>query len=433
MGNNLKIFILVLFGWHLTLFPQNQFVSNEIQFNRLTIEQGLSQSLVFDIHQDDEGYLWFATQDGLNRFDGYSFKIYRNRLNDLNSLSHNDVHAIDRDSTGNLWLATAGGGLNLFDKLTGKFTSYRSRIDDPNSLSNDHLVSLLVDRSGVVWIGTDGNGLDRFDPKTNKFINYYIAEESALEFKSNIISNIFEDSQGRLWIGSEQGLYLFDHETGDFKYQQLLSADQRVKVSAIVEDDHRNLWIGLDGFGLIKFNPAKSEISHFSLVANSDINPSIKKIRTLTLLQSGKIALGTYGGGLGIFNPLTEELTVFNNNPNRPSTLSDDHIFTLFQDQSRILWMGTFRGIDKLDLKPRKFGHFKLTVSGENASAYGQSEQSNFVLSIIKDKDDNIWFGTLGAGLYRINQKLESVENYRQQSGDKFGLKDNYIWSLLNY
>ncbi len=124
MRTMLRLLILFLLFITGTAVSQTAFLTSTAEIDHLTIEQGLSQSLVFDIYQDKEGYLWFATQDGLNRYDGYSFKVFRNQIDDSTSISHNDVHAITGDNKGNLWLATAGGGLNKYDTKSGIFTSY---------------------------------------------------------------------------------------------------------------------------------------------------------------------------------------------------------------------------------------------------------------------------------------------------------------------
>ena len=141
----------------------------DLQFEHLMIEDGLSQSTVFDIIQDSEGFLWFATQDGLNRYDGYSFKIYYSDANITNSITDNNIQVIREDSFGNLWIGTAGGGLNKFNRKAGAFTVYKYDQNDPSSIRSNHVTSILIDNNGIIWIGTLGGGLNKLDPYTEEF------------------------------------------------------------------------------------------------------------------------------------------------------------------------------------------------------------------------------------------------------------------------
>jgi len=400
------------------------------KFDHITIEQGLSQSLVFDIYQDNEGYLWFATQDGLNRYDGYTFKIYRNQMDDSTSLSHNDVHGIVGDKDGNLWVTTAGGGLNHFDKKSGLFTRYLSEIDNPQSLSSDLLNGICIDDSGRLWIGTQGGGLNLYNPKSDEFIRYKILSESSDNLLSNLINCIFEDSKQRLWIGSERGLYKFKPENGQFDFINLFKNNTYHKVSSIIEDKSGILWIGVEGKGLVRYNPDDDQIKHYDLVSKGPKQEFSNRIRTLFYLSSGQIALGTFGAGLIIFNPESESWFLFQNTSGSIGAISNDHVFTVFEDRGHIMWIGSFKGVDKLDLKPKKFNHFKIANTQDIAKGLDAGDQVNFILSILKDSENNTWCGTLGAGLYRFEGNSNRKVNYTANSVKPSGLKDNYIWSL---
>jgi ligand-binding sensor domain-containing protein len=265
LQNSLTFIVLFLTLASSPGLSQTVAITPSAKFDHLTIEQGLSQSLVFNIYQDIEGFLWFATQDGLNRYDGYTFRIYRNRINDSTSISHNDIRGIVGDASGNLWLSTAGGGLNQFETRSGIFKHYYSEINNPQSLSTDLLNSLCLDDSGMLWIGTQGGGLNLFNTKLKTIKRYLISAESHENILSNIINCIFEDSKQQLWIGSEQGLYKFSREKGQFDYVNLLSNNDGFKVSSIVEDEAGIFWIGVEGRGLIRFNPESYEIKYYYL------------------------------------------------------------------------------------------------------------------------------------------------------------------------
>jgi signal transduction histidine kinase/ligand-binding sensor domain-containing protein len=409
---------------------QTPILTPKAKFDHLTIEHGLSQSLVFDIYQDNEGYLWFATQDGLNKYDGYTFKIYRNQIVDSTSISHNDVHGIAGDNEDNLWVTTAGGGINHFNKKSGIFTRYRSEIDNPQSLSSDLLNSLCIDDSGMLWIGTQGGGLNLFNPKSEKFSRFFISSESGANLLSNLINCIFEDSKQQLWIGSERGLYTFSRENGQFHFVNLFSNDEYNKVSSIIENESGILWIGVEGRGLIRFNPDNDQIKHYDLNSGAEKHQFANKIRTLYQLSNGQIAIGTYGAGLYIFNPETESWFAFRNNSGDSGAISHDHVFAVFEDCSKILWIGTFKGVDKLDIKPPKFAYHRLVNDREKATSLDKGDQANFILSVLKDKENNTWCGTLGAGLYRIDGNSKRTVIYNASPLNASGLTDNYIWAL---
>ena len=172
-----------------------------VRFEHFTSENGLSQNAGLDIFQDSRGYLWIGTQDGLNRYDGYSFKIYKHDPDDPTSLSHNSILEIAEDPDGSLWIGTWGGGLNHYNPITEEFTSYRNNPNDPATISDNTVTSIKRDSRGNLWIGTL-NGLDRFDAKTSTFNHFVNNPDNANSLSSNVISLIFEDSNGQLWIGT---------------------------------------------------------------------------------------------------------------------------------------------------------------------------------------------------------------------------------------
>jgi ligand-binding sensor domain-containing protein len=144
----------------------------EPKFEHLSIEQGLSQNSVYCIVQDIRGFMWFGTLDGLNKYDGYSFTVYKHDPKDLQSLSSNDINSIYEDQSGVLWIGTISGGLNKFDREKETFTHYKHDPDNPQSLSGNDVLSIYEDQTGVLLIGTDGGGLNKFDREKETFTHY---------------------------------------------------------------------------------------------------------------------------------------------------------------------------------------------------------------------------------------------------------------------
>jgi ligand-binding sensor domain-containing protein len=171
-------------------------------FQRYTVEDGLSHSTINCILQDQQGFMWFGTDDGLNRFDGYSFKVYRNDPEDPDSLSHNMIMGLVEDSQGYLWIGTYGGGLDRFDPQTQIFTHFRHLPEDPGSLSDDRVRSLILDRSGVLWIATHGGGVSALNPGSSKFDVLGPDPEDPGSAKGWLVDKIYEDREGGLWIGT---------------------------------------------------------------------------------------------------------------------------------------------------------------------------------------------------------------------------------------
>ena len=192
-----------------------------VRFLHLSQEDGLSQNAGLAFLQDSHGFVWIGTQDGLNRYDGRTFTVYKNDPDNPTSLSHNAINALMEDRDGQIWIGTWGGGLNRFDPRTQQFTRFQTDPDNPLSVSNDNVTSLLQDKAGTIWVGTL-SGLDRFDPQSNGFTHYRSDPNDPTTLGSDAVSTIFEDSRGALWIGTGgfsvagAGLSQLDRATGKF-------------------------------------------------------------------------------------------------------------------------------------------------------------------------------------------------------------------------
>ncbi|MCP4405946.1 MAG: hypothetical protein GY801_52715 [bacterium] len=167
----------------------------EIRFERITQEQGLSYHYVNDVIQDRRGFLWIATGNGLNRYDGYHCKVYHKE----DGLSDEHVRAMYEDAHGIFWLTTEAGGLNRFDPVTEQFTHYMHDPDDPTTISDNDIRSMFVDRAGILWLGTRNAGLNRFDPVTETVTRYRHDPDDPAGIGGDYVEAIFEDAHGVLW------------------------------------------------------------------------------------------------------------------------------------------------------------------------------------------------------------------------------------------
>ena len=203
----IKIIMLLIIILNLSIYAHAQ--QHSIRFHRISIEDGLSQSDVYCILQDRKGFMWFGTEDGLNRYDGYNFKVYKHDSENPHSLSNNQVYSIHEDRSGTLWIGTNGGGLNQFDPVSKTFIRYRHDPNKQESLSSDQVNNILEDSYGNLWIGTWGGGLDLFDRKEQIFIHY----DNKYAHSYPQIFSILEDHRKILWIGSSNGLFKYDRKT----------------------------------------------------------------------------------------------------------------------------------------------------------------------------------------------------------------------------
>jgi len=225
-----------------------------VEFERVSPEQGLSQSSVHCILQDQQGFMWFGTSDGLNKYDGYSFTVYKYDPEDRYSLSDNMVRAIYEDREGVLWVGTRDGGLDRFERETGRFIRYQYNANEPTTLGSNYVFSIHEDHWGTLWIGTNGGGLNRFDPETERFTRHQHRISDAASLTSDRVLSVYEDRAGVLWVGTNNGLDRFDRETETFVHFQNDPDDPHSLSSKIVlaiyEGRAGELWIGTGGGGL---------------------------------------------------------------------------------------------------------------------------------------------------------------------------------------
>ncbi|MCB0024392.1 MAG: hypothetical protein KDD91_15260, partial [Caldilinea sp.] len=286
------------------------------RFERLGLEDGLSQNAVLAMLQDRHGFLWFGTQDGLNRYDGYTFVVYKNDPDDSNSLSLNSVLALHEDDDGTLWIGTWGGGLNHFDPQSNLWLRYRHDEADPASLCGDTVTALLDDGAGTLWVGTNEGGLCAFDRESRTFTPYRHHSADSSSIASNAISVLALDGDGSLWVG-----------TGGF---------------------------GIPGAGLDRFDPQRGEFRHFRHDVLDNKSLSNNTISAVLPNADGTLWVGTggfslSGAGLNHFDPATGSAVRYQHDPADPASLASDDVIDLYRDSAGDLWIGTWGGgVDRL-------------------------------------------------------------------------------------
>ena len=411
-----------------------------IQFEHLTIEDGLSQNAGLAIFQDSQGFLWIGSQDGLNRYDGYTFKVFKHDPDDPNSISHNSILSITEDHEGYLWVGTWSGGLNRFDRITETFVRYRHDPDQPSSLSHDVVTSIKEDTRGVLWVGTLG-GLDRYRPEQDAFDHFTHDPSDSSSLSSNAISVIFEDSLSQLWIGTGafgvegSGLSRFNPATGKAVHYRHDNSDPASlasnNISAIYEAPDGTFWIATGGFslhgaGLDQFDPRTGTAQHFS--HNQQIADSLSTNDLMALWgdSSGMLWVGTWANGLNLMDlSAPGHFIHYQNDPYFPDSLSGDEVWSLYQDHSGSLWIGTsHNGINKLSATAGQFSLYRNNPSNTS------SLSTNAVGSFSEDSDGNIWIATWGGGLEHFDPNTGRCVHFRHNPQNPDSLSDDVFMAV---
>lgn len=408
-------------------------------FERISLEQGLSQSVVTCILQDRKGFMWFGTMDGLNKYDGYGFTIYKHDPQDDNSLSNNSITALYEDRFGMLWIGTRDG-LNRFDRVTERFTSYRHDPANLHGLSHNNISALREDRANAedgLWIGTMGGGLNWFDRKTERFYSYQHDAANSNSLSNDQVRAIHVDDSGVLWLGTAGGLNKlileknhgpapavaqFTHYKHDPNNPNSLSHNL---ICAIHEDRRGVLWLTTFGGGLNKFdrtNEIFKRYLHDEKNTNSLNHNTARPICEDPL--RGTLWIGT-SGGLDEFDTTTEGFTHHQNDLANPNSLSNNDVWSVYEDRSGTLWAGTYGGgINKFSEAKEKFAHFKH----EPGNPYSLGH--NMVMSIHEDRSGVLWVGTGGGGLFQYEARQQKFLRYQHDPNNAASLSNDGVAAI---
>lgn len=424
-----SFFLLIFVAFQTNQFSQSIFSGQASGSNLVHVlsQNGLSQNTVHHILQDSKGFIWFATEDGLNKYDGYNFTVYKNNLQDKYSISDNFIWTIFEDKSGTLWIGTNSGGFCKFDREKERFISYKNNPDNNNSLILNNVRTIYEDKEGYIWIGTE-NGLDKFDKVKNTFVHYWHNPDNVHSLSNNVVLKVFEDSDGDLWIGSNGGLDRYDRTQNKFfNYSSdpnnVNSLSSNIVLS-IYQDKEGFIWIGTLK-GLTRLDKKNGKFSRY-VINNSETNSAnSNRINCVLEDETGILWVGT-GHGLFQLNRKTNKFLSVQS-PSLPvtSVLNDNDILSLYEDKSGLIWIGTAEnGIVKYDKERIKFRHFKHDPFDKN------SLTNNTIRSLFQDNGGILWIGTLGGGLNRYDPKRNKFFYYKNHTDDKFSLSDNTISAI---
>lgn len=372
------IFIILL------LFIANMASSQKTgtEFEYLSSADGLIQNHVFNSNQDKYGFMWFCTQGGLSKYDGYTFTNYVHKEDDSTSISNSFPHKLLIDKKERYWITTADG-LNKMDRKSGKFKHYFHDDKNPKSLHNDVLKDMIEDDKGFIWM-IHNNGVDRFDPEKETF-EHYLHDDFGT---SRYTGDIAIDQKGDIWILAIRGLYKVDRKNKKLiNYgEPTIKSNVDLEGKAIFCDKEGKLWLGFNR-GLVKFDPLTSKFT------NINLNISSQHITSIIQYSKTTMALGTMSEGLLIYAPSKDTiLTHYNYSPSNPTGLMGSSIYSLFLDKSQNLWVGMFWGINRFNYHSQRFKLFK--------NEDGVNNLKNFTLYVYQDKQDGYWLNTMEGLFY---------------------------------
>jgi signal transduction histidine kinase/ligand-binding sensor domain-containing protein/DNA-binding response OmpR family regulator len=437
-------------------------------FEHLTMRDGLSQSDVTSLLQDSQGYLWLATESGLNRYDGQSIREYRRKRGDDYGLASDYIWAIAEDAGGDLWLATIGGGVARWDRSTDRFQQFRHDPADPHSLASDAARTLLIDAQGRIWVGTEQHGLDVLDPQTGRARHYRHREGDPRSLAADAVFALYADHAGRIWVGTDRGLSRYEPATDDFvTYGAANSALSDSRILAIREDHAGILWIGTFGGGLNRLDPETGRVTHFR---HDPARPgSLSHDRVRAILEDDALRLWVAtSDGLNLFDRASGRFVRYGRDADNPQSLRDTDIMSLYQDRGGVLWVGTRTGgASHWNPKSWLLGHYRsellrhrtvtsfaddgagkvwvgtyeglieIDARTKQERVLGRADGSavggladDRVMALLLDRTGALWVGTMAGGLDRVDPARGTMRSYRHTADDAGTLPANGVMTL---
>ncbi len=408
------------------LYAQQLSGPQNVKFTHINTGDGLSQSTVTSILKDRYGFMWFGTEDGLNKYDGYRFTIYRKNLSDKNSIAGNSISALYEDKAGNLWIGTKEG-LSRYNRHNDTFINYYNDDANPNSLTNSSINAICEGDNGNIWVGTFIN-LNVLNPKTNKIVRY-IADGKPGSLSYTRVTKILKDSLQRMWVATNKGLNLFNPKTKKFTsyYHNALDKNSLNSdyVKALADGGKGNLLIGMDDGGMDIFNPKTGVFTH-NINKKEDVTSlGHNNVHVIAPTGAGNFWIGTEEG-VDFYSARNKTFTTYKNSPADNTSLSGSSVRSVLVDNLGTLWVGAASaGISMYDKS--------LTLFKVYRYLYGDPRglSAKEVTAFADAGNENVWVGTDGGGLNLFDKKNNTFSYYLHQEKVKKGLSANNILTLL--
>ncbi|MGV3639722.1 MAG: two-component regulator propeller domain-containing protein [Adhaeribacter sp.] len=437
--------------------------AQQIQFRNYTVSEGLSSNTVWTIAQDQQGYMWFGTKEGLTRFDGYQYKSFRFDKRNPASLGNNFIRKIFRFDDKTFWIGTEEG-IYLLDLQKETFKLFAG-------LGRVFVHDIHRDQDGMIWIATNDRGLYRYQPQTRKISQFKPDKNTPGTLSAFMVRSLASDPAGNLWIGTVQGLDKLERGGSRFRHYQAsgkpgsLSANNILKVYSDLEGQ---LWVGTVAGGLNRYHADTDSFSHYMKGGPNTINDNI--VRSLHQPRPGLLYIGTEKG-LNVLDLKSQQFRAYSNKNNDPYSISDDAVYSIFEDREGGIWLGTyFGGVNYFHRQGSPFELFyptgeKNSLAGNAVSAFLQDDPTHLwigmedggltyfntqtktfrnypfearqdklsyhnIHALYKDKSGNIWIGTYTGGLNIFNPRTGKIRKYAHDPADPNTLSNNTIYAI---
>jgi ligand-binding sensor domain-containing protein len=412
----------------LWLFVQATSAHNaeSISFDRLTTENvirapGLSQNSIYTILQDSDGYMWFGTWDGLNRYDGYTFAVFKSEA----GLSHNSVRCLLEDSEGYLWIGT-DNGLNRLNRSTAEIAVFLHDPGDPGSPCGNYVNSLFQDDEGNIWIGTS-TGLCLYSRASRSFITLPIQAPGRESSRSVWVTRIAGGRDGKIWLGSYEGLYVFDPVTNAFRHLLIATGGpgssygpEANVIQALEPSFNEMMWIGTDA-GIFRISTRTYAIEPFTTDGPA-FGLGDQHVTAILQDETGLAWIGTMNG-LHLFDPARKVMETFKNSAISTS-ISNNDIRCIYEDPHGRIWIGTYSGLNKVDKNPSRFVHYRHDP--EQPAGLSNS----IIYSILEDEGGKIWLATFD-GVNILDRQSGQVRLLRHDPKDMNSLSGNKVRCII--
>ncbi len=452
---------------------QPDHAGDALRFRTYSTPEGLSQATARALAQDRDGFIWIGTQDGLNRFDGYGFKVYKHDRTDPASLAHNHVWALLADPDGSLWIGTQAGGLNRYDPVLDRFTSYESAAA-LDSTASRLVTALARDKDGRIWIANGGGRLQWVDRAHERLIDAPLGEHASLR----MVRALLPAADGAVWIGTNQGLYRTDADARAM-VEFRAGADQPLDVTALAQTPSGELWVGTAESGLYRLTAAGELAEHYRHDAKADAMHDLPddQVRALLADADGGLWIGGNSRGLAWRDPHVQRFVVFEHDAARADTIGASRLSALLRERNGLLLAGTYtNGLSVHDPRTRAFalidrvagsdgavsrvqsalalyadsdgtlwsgagsngGLLHLDLGGQvlrryaHDPAHADSLAHDFVQYVTRTRDGSLWVATIGGGLDRMKADGSGFEHFRHDPADTASLGSDRVYFVAD-
>lgn len=440
-----------------------------VRFESVKTRDGITLGYIDAILQDSTGFIWMGGENGLVRYDGYQFRVYRNQPDDPASLSNNTIWSLAEDSRGDLWIATEGG-VNRYNREQDNFTRFQHNSEEPQSLSHDtvravkvtrngliltgtfgggagllhpergtfiplrrasdqrdtHIWAVFEDMAGRIWVGTEGGGASSFDPQSRSLTRYHTQGSEGQRIGSDTVRAITQDKAGDIWLGTDAGVYRLTNGVVSEHWSHI--PDHMASLGSnivwdIHEDRYGDIWVATDGGGLNllrRNSPLVRRFLHNSLDTTS-ISSNV--VRRIMEDRAGDIWTGNFPSGASVFHRASQWVTNIRHDQDAPGSLNNPSVLSMLETEDGSLWVGTDGGgVNRI----RPNGKFTYLV---NDGTDGIS--ANAVLALAQDRQGEIWIGTWGGGVNRYNPATGKIKRYPLLLDSEESLSHPNIWAIL--